>query len=298
MSESPCTVHVNFGRLKNQQYSFRVEALADSVGDDGTLDLYISSNTKKHKPEPWVVVTNTVFIGSSTSVTGVSIRITYIVGKEVALFLYGVAGDVYVDPLIVDNIASLPIDGSQSMTGDINMGLHKLTNVNDPVSNKDAINKAWFKRYFERYIVVPSYKSFHKYNRKKLINVFLNDNSPDSDKLVGSDEIFTFTSGGYKSIEFCFGTLVNLTVITIASPRGSPAIDTEWELNYYNDRVTGSNWINMTINNYVKWTGQKIVATLSPRISTCFRLYFRNITTGTKMYSVDFTTANGVYDTN
>lgn len=42
--------------------------------------------------------------GSTVANTSISIRLTYAVGKEIALFLYGLLGDIYVPPLVVDNI--------------------------------------------------------------------------------------------------------------------------------------------------------------------------------------------------
>lgn len=43
---------------------------------------------------------------------------------------------------IKDN-TKLPLDGSEAMTGILNMGSHKITNVSTPTSNNDAANKSY-----------------------------------------------------------------------------------------------------------------------------------------------------------
>lgn len=43
---------------------------------------------------------------------------------------------------IKDN-TKLPLDGSEAMTGILNMGSHRITNVSTPTSNNDAANKSY-----------------------------------------------------------------------------------------------------------------------------------------------------------
>ncbi len=294
LSASPCHLRVNLGRLRNMKYAIRLEAITDPNGDNGSLDLRISEVTRKHKPEPNVVITNTVITGSPVSDTIIQIQVSYLINREIALFLYGRAGDEYVDPLLVDNIPRLSLDGSQTMKGDLDMGGKKITNMAAPASNNDAINKSWF----ERYMLIPRYANLESGNRKGEINVRVTDPNSNVDFLIRDGQIFEFKSSGSKHLYFGFPCLVNLKEIQFNSAiSNSVSIDTDWSVFYYNEANSSPKTIKMTVSNYEKWAGRRTRAILTPKISKAFALYFNNITIGTKIYSIDFKTERGIYDT-
>lgn len=117
---------VDFGLLKSQKYSVRVEAFVNEIGDNGSLDLIIGTETKKYKPQRNIVVANTIIDASSSGTTTMEITVSYITGKEIAVFLYGVPGEQYVNPFVVDNFPKLALDGSTTMTGDLDVGNQKV----------------------------------------------------------------------------------------------------------------------------------------------------------------------------
>lgn len=135
------------------------------------------------------------------------------------------------------------------------MGGNLVRNLPVPLHQKDAINKAWF----ERYMLIPRCRSLEEADRKGSIVVRINPKEPNYNALVGSSEIFAFTTQtSRKTIEFCFPTFVNLSGITLNPARNSEAISKDWSLNYYNETNSDYNWINMTIKNYATWIPEGI----------------------------------------
>lgn len=246
LASSPCTIPVNLGRLLGQEYSIRIEAFVDTNGDDGSLDLHIGQLTKKVQTRAKCVVTNTTVTATSVSETNLNIRVSYLPNKEVALFLYGIPGEVYVSPFVVENIPKLPIDGSLVMTGDIDTGGKRLVNLANPIGEKDSVHK----EYLGKTIVIPRYYSFEALNiTSDDISIASPMDFDEIKNLIFRDDYNSYrpspdrwatlqtaaSSGNTSMILFTLPVLVKITNISISSGAIEKTKNTTWELRILND---------------------------------------------------------------
>ena len=69
---------------------------------------------------------------------------------------------VHTTTLLSDAVStSLPLDGSRSMNGSLNMNCNAINNVNDPVNNQDASTKGYVDTSFNSCLVLNGSRNMH-----------------------------------------------------------------------------------------------------------------------------------------
>lgn len=164
------------------------------------------------------------------------------VSKEIALFLYGIPGDLFVSPFVVDNFPKLPTDGSLIMQGNLDMGCQKIVNLGNPVDNRDVVHK----HYSDHTIVIPRYSGLEYFDLRKQCYIYsLNKNAEYSLLFAGRypSEYLRWPSDGkhirvfisfpmlifIKSIAFTFDGIMSSFPVSF------------WQLGYYDEKkkITG-----------------------------------------------------------
>ena len=260
LSQSPAVITINLEKLQHGVYGLRIEAITDPKDKSDQLDMIAShsgstkTTTFKEKIEQNVCITDTRLVVENDLDVIVLLTLDYILGKEIAIFISGIRGEGYVDPLIQENLPygeMMRIPRYNSLeTGD----------------RRGQI------------IVDGLFNDVSKYPKKNLVSQ--------------GNRLFKFNGenvgNGVNYFQLFFPCLIFLSGITLRQKLDKDL--GEWIIRIFNESV--GTWDDLIDSNFL-WNGKQVeVSNINQKVSRLFRLVHMTgkTNTETSILPVKFTT--------